>query len=82
MAVRLSTRLRQSSEDRLHDIAGRARQLTAGGAARLFADLHRDLHFADGRLTLVDIARANRASTGTAPGGLVLVPLVLGHRTC
>ena len=48
------------------------------GAARLFADLHRDLHFADGRLTLVDVARGNRVSTGTAPGGLVLVPLVLG----
>jgi hypothetical protein len=60
------------------DITYRARQLAAGGAARLFADLHPDLHWLDGRLTLVDIARGDRVSTATAPGGLVLVPLVLG----
>ncbi len=60
------------------DIAYRARQLAAGGAAGLFAGLHPDLHFADGRLTLIDAARGNRAATGTAPDGLVLVPLVLG----
>jgi DNA-binding transcriptional ArsR family regulator len=60
------------------DIAYRARQLAVGGAARLFADLHPDLRWSDGRLTLVDVARGDRASTGTAPGGLVLVPLVLG----
>lgn len=60
------------------DIAYRRRQLAAGGAARLFADLHPDLRWDNGRLTLVDVARGNRDGTGTAPGGLVLVPLVLG----
>lgn len=44
----------------------------------MFADLHPDLKFRDGRLTLVEVARGNRPATGSAPGGLVLVPLVLG----
>ncbi|GIJ57192.1 DUF5937 family protein [Virgisporangium aurantiacum] len=58
------------------DIAYRARQLAAGGAARLFADLHPDLHWHDGRLT---IARwPGRDRVVTAPGGLVLLPVVLG----
>jgi Glyoxalase-like domain/Family of unknown function (DUF5937) len=60
------------------DITYRARQLAADGAAQLFADLHPDLHWTDGRLTLTDVARGDRVSTATAPGGLVLVPLVLG----
>lgn len=59
------------------DIAYRARQLAAGGAARLFADLHPDLRWHEGRLTLVDVARGNRESRAAAPGGLVLIPLVL-----
>jgi DNA-binding transcriptional ArsR family regulator len=60
------------------DIAYRARQLAAGGAARLFAGLHQDLRWHEGRLTLVDVARGNRESHATAPGGLILMPLVLG----
>jgi DNA-binding transcriptional ArsR family regulator len=59
------------------DIAYRARQLAAGGAARLFADLHPDLHWRDGRLTLERWQRDHPA-TGMAPGGLVLLPVVLG----
>jgi DNA-binding transcriptional ArsR family regulator len=60
------------------DIAYRARQQAAGGAARLFGDLHPDLRWNDGRLTLIDVARGNRESRALAPGGLVLMPLVLG----
>ena len=61
-----------------NDIAYRARQLANGGSARLFADLHPDLSWHDGRLTLTDVARGNRDATGVAPGGLVLIPVVLG----
>jgi hypothetical protein len=60
------------------DITYRARLLADGGAARLLARLHPDLHWHDGQLTLTDVARRNRESAGTAPGGLVLVPVVLG----
>jgi hypothetical protein len=38
------------------DIAYRAKQLAAGGAERLFADLHPDLHWHDARLTSSAIA--------------------------
>ena len=58
------------------DIAYRAKQLAAGGAARLFADLHPDLHWRDGRLTVAN-DRRDRA-INIAPGGLVLLPVVLG----
>jgi DNA-binding transcriptional ArsR family regulator len=57
------------------DIAYRAQQLAAGGTQRLFANLHPDLHWHDGRLT-VDW-HIDRVIT-PAPGGLVLVPVVLG----
>jgi hypothetical protein len=43
------------------DIAYRARQVAAGGAQRLFADLHPDMRWHDGRLT-----RATTATTATA----------------
>lgn len=70
--------------DRLHavlaaDIAYRARQLAIGGAERLFADLHADLSWDAGRLTL----RRGRALGGSdrkivlGERGLVLVPSVL-----
>jgi DNA-binding transcriptional ArsR family regulator len=59
------------------DIAYRAKQLAAGGVDRLFADLHPDLHWHDGRLTL-ESWRSDRVASGTAPGGLVLLPVVLG----
>jgi DNA-binding transcriptional ArsR family regulator len=58
------------------DIAYRARQLAAGGAQRLFADLHPDLHWHDGRLTL-ERWRSDR-TVNLGPGGLVLLPVVLG----
>jgi DNA-binding transcriptional ArsR family regulator len=60
------------------DIAYRARQLAAGGAQRLFADLHPALSWQDGRLTLSD-ARDRPIEVG--PGGLVLLPVVLGPAT-
>lgn len=60
------------------DIAYRARRLADGGAEALFADLHPDLHWDGQRLTLTDVARGDRVSAGTAAGGLVLVPVVLG----
>ncbi|MFJ3405961.1 ArsR family transcriptional regulator [Promicromonospora sp. NPDC090134] len=56
------------------DIAHRAAQLTSGGAARLFADLHRDLAWSDGRLTVLTDQRDATA----AHGGLVLLPVALG----
>jgi DNA-binding transcriptional ArsR family regulator len=60
------------------DIAYRARQFANGGADQLFAGLHPDLGWDGERLTLADVARGNRDATGIAPGGLVMVPLVLG----
>ncbi|RZQ61421.1 ArsR/SmtB family transcription factor [Amycolatopsis suaedae] len=60
------------------DIAYRARGLALGGAGQLFAGLHRDLSWQDGRLTLAgDRWRAHRA-VGRGPGGLVLLPVALG----
>ncbi|HEY2673918.1 MAG TPA: DUF5937 family protein [Rugosimonospora sp.] len=56
------------------DIAYRAKQLAAGRARRLFADLHPDLRWHDGRLTL-DGWRDDRVVR--AHGGLVLLPVVL-----
>jgi DNA-binding transcriptional ArsR family regulator len=58
------------------DIAYRARQFADGGAQRLFADLHPDLHWRDGRLT-VERWRTDRV-VRVVPGGLVLIPVVLG----
>jgi biotin operon repressor len=57
------------------DIAYRARQLTGGGARRLFEDLHPDLAWQDGRLR-VTRPRTDRVVTA-AGGGLVLLPVVL-----
>ncbi|MEV0894750.1 DUF5937 family protein [Promicromonospora sp. NPDC050262] len=56
------------------DIAHRAAQLTSGGATRLFADLHRDLDWSDGRLTVL----TDRRDAAAATGGLVLLPVALG----
>lgn len=58
------------------DIAYRAKQLATGGADRLFADLHPDLRWHQGRLTLEHDHR-NRTVTPER-GGLVLLPVVLG----
>ncbi|WP_020659347.1 ArsR/SmtB family transcription factor [Amycolatopsis benzoatilytica] len=57
------------------DVAYRARRWAEGGASRLFADLHGELTWQDGRLTLEG---DNRPSPGRPAGGLVLSPLVLG----
>ncbi|GAA3467938.1 ArsR/SmtB family transcription factor [Nonomuraea roseola] len=60
------------------DVVHRARQLAAGGVERLFTDLHPDLRWRDGRLMLGGARwRAERA-VNRGPGGLVLMPVVLG----
>ncbi|WP_248294449.1 winged helix-turn-helix domain-containing protein [Actinoplanes sp. TBRC 11911] len=58
------------------DVAYRAAQLTAGGADRLFAGLHPDLRWQDGRLTLD--SRPGHRVIRPAPGGMVLMPSALG----
>ncbi len=60
------------------DIGYRARQLATGGAQHLFADLHPDLHWQGGRL-VVDHRHRDRV-VNLGPGGLVLMPVVLGSR--
>ncbi|GAA3539870.1 DUF5937 family protein [Amycolatopsis ultiminotia] len=57
------------------DIAYRARQLASGGAGKLFTELHQDLRWNDGQLTLDG---DDRPSPGKLPGGLVLSPVALG----
>ena len=58
------------------DIAHRATRFTAGGAVRLFEDLHQDLVWSDGRLTVLTDQRGG--TTPAARGGLVLLPVALG----
>jgi len=58
------------------DVAYRAAQLTAGGAERLFAGLHPDLRWREGRLT--QRSRPGDRVIRPAPGGLVLMPSALG----
>ena len=58
------------------DVAYRAAQLTAGGADRLFAGLHPDLQWRNGRLT--QHGRHGDRVIRPAPGGLVLMPSALG----
>ncbi|WP_410667511.1 metalloregulator ArsR/SmtB family transcription factor [Amycolatopsis sp. cmx-4-68] len=55
------------------DVAHRARLLATGGAERLFAGLHPDLRWRDGKLLLTGDRPVHRG-----PGGLVLIPVVLG----
>ncbi|WP_033289751.1 winged helix-turn-helix domain-containing protein [Amycolatopsis jejuensis] len=57
------------------DIAYRARRWADGGASGLFADLHAEVNWRDGRLIL---RRDHRPSPGRPAGGLVLSPVVLG----
>lgn len=60
------------------DVAHRARTLAAGGAEKLFTGLHPDLRWRDGRLSLKgDRERADQL-VNLGPGGLVLIPVVLG----
>ncbi|WP_245616922.1 ArsR/SmtB family transcription factor [Amycolatopsis taiwanensis] len=60
------------------DIAYRAKQLAAGGAERLFAGLHRDLRWHDGRLILGEPWSEGERVVNRGPGGLVLIPVALG----
>ena len=60
------------------DVIYRARQLAAGGAMRLFTDLHPDLHWYDGRLRLEGARCRTERTVNRGPGGLVLIPVVLG----
>jgi DNA-binding transcriptional ArsR family regulator len=60
------------------DVNHRARQLTAGGAAKLFADLHPDLHWSAGKLTLQGTHWRAERVVNRGPGGLVLIPVALG----
>ncbi|WP_439379869.1 metalloregulator ArsR/SmtB family transcription factor [Amycolatopsis lexingtonensis] len=55
------------------DVAHRARALATGGAEKLFAGLHPNLRWHEGKLLLDDVRPVNRG-----PGGLVLIPVVLG----
>ncbi|WP_410632262.1 DUF5937 family protein [Amycolatopsis sp. cmx-4-83] len=55
------------------DVAHRARELATGGAQRLFTGLHPDLRWHEGKLLLDGARPVNRG-----PGGLVLIPVVLG----
>lgn len=58
------------------DVAYRAAQVTTGGVDRLFAGLHPDLQWRDGRLT--QHGRRGDRVIRPAPGGLVLMPSALG----
>ena len=58
------------------DVAYRSTRLTSGGAEELFADLHPDLRWQHGQLSLEHDQRDRSIQLG--PGGLVLLPVALG----
>jgi DNA-binding transcriptional ArsR family regulator len=60
------------------DVAHRAQRLARGGAAALFAGLHPDLRWQDGRLELGGDRWRQDSTVDRGPGGLVLMPVVLG----
>lgn len=61
------------------DVGYHARALTAGGAERLFADLHPDLRWHDDRVILAgERWRDQHRVVTRGLGGLVLIPVVLG----
>lgn len=60
------------------DVAHRARRLARGGAAALFAGLHPDLSWRDGRLRLGGDRWREDSTVDRGPGGLVLMPVALG----
>lgn len=60
------------------DIAHRSSRMAAGGAAGLFADLHPDLRWSGGRLRLEGERWRTDRTVNRGPGGLVLMPVVLG----
>jgi DNA-binding transcriptional ArsR family regulator len=55
-----------------------AKQMAAGGAEKLFPDLHPDLHWHDGRLKLGGARWRAECVVDRGPGGMVLMPVVLG----
>ena len=60
------------------DIAYRARLVTGGGARALFSDLHPDLRWSEGTLTINDKdERPSVFRVTLGPDGMVLVPTVL-----
>ncbi|WP_433664116.1 ArsR/SmtB family transcription factor [Nocardia sp. CA-128927] len=59
------------------DVSYRAKHLVAGGAEKLFADLHSDLHWRDGRLILQRPRGQSERPVCLGPRGLVLIPVVL-----
>ncbi|GAA3573584.1 DUF5937 family protein [Nonomuraea rosea] len=60
------------------DVVHRAKQFAAGGAERLFADLHPDLRWRDGRLMLGGERWQAEGVVDRGPGGLVLMPVAIG----
>ncbi|MEV4017356.1 helix-turn-helix domain-containing protein [Nonomuraea angiospora] len=60
------------------DVIYRAKQMAAGGAEKLFTDLHPDLYWRDGRLKLGGPRWPAERAVDRGPGGLVLMPVVLG----
>ncbi|MFI6047378.1 DUF5937 family protein [Nocardia sp. NPDC051321] len=60
------------------DVSYRAKHLVSGGVERLFADLHSDLYWRDGQLILQRTRCQAERRVTLGPGGLVLIPVVLG----
>jgi DNA-binding transcriptional ArsR family regulator len=60
------------------DMTYRARQLAAGGARLLFADMHPNLHWRDGVLHIDQMIGRHRVAA--AGRGLLLVPSVFAHK--
>ncbi|GAB3848553.1 DUF5937 family protein [Dactylosporangium cerinum] len=60
------------------DVLHRAERLATGGAERLFAGLHPEVRWRDGRLMLVGRRWPVDVTVRHAPRGLVLIPVALG----
>ncbi|GAA2402828.1 ArsR/SmtB family transcription factor [Nonomuraea africana] len=60
------------------DVIYRAKHLAAGGAERLFTDLHPDLRWREGKLMMEGARWRSEHVVNRGPGGLVLMPVVLG----
>ncbi|MDT7802993.1 MAG: hypothetical protein QOI78_6426 [Actinomycetota bacterium] len=60
------------------DVGHRAKQFAAGGSAKLFTGLHPDLRWHAGKLLLTGERWQADRVVNQGPGGLVLIPVVLG----
>ncbi|GAA4049740.1 ArsR/SmtB family transcription factor [Nonomuraea soli] len=60
------------------DVVYRAKQMAAGGVEKLFTNLHPDLRWNGGRMKLSETRRRAESVVELGPGGLVLMPVVLG----